>query len=192
VHAAVEHVEHRHGQEPGVHAAEVAVEGLTRAPRCGARDGQGDPEDGVGAEAGLVLRTVEFAECRVERGLLARGTSDDGGGDDVLDVRDGAGYPFATEAILVAITKLDGLARPGGRARRDRGAPEAAVAQTYIDFDRGIAPRVQDLTRMKARDGAQSLLLLAAVMFISSGGAVKPCAPADGAGPRAAFGIAEA
>ena len=58
--AAVDDVHHRHRQDAGRDAADVLVE--RQAGRHGAAlaDGQGDAEDGVGAQAALVRRAVQL------------------------------------------------------------------------------------------------------------------------------------
>ena len=68
--AAVEDVHHRHRQQVGVGAADVAVE---RQPgRLGRRLGHGqrDAEDRVGAEVGLVGRAVELVHGLVDHALV--------------------------------------------------------------------------------------------------------------------------
>jgi hypothetical protein len=57
--AAVDDVHHRDGQDVGVEAAEVAVEGDFEGVGGGAGDGHGDAEHGVGAELGLGFGAVE-------------------------------------------------------------------------------------------------------------------------------------
>ena len=69
--AAVEDVHHRHGQDVGVGAAEVAEQ--RQAGRLGSGLGhrERDAEDGVGAELALVVGAVEAEHHAVDEALLA-------------------------------------------------------------------------------------------------------------------------
>ena len=58
VHAAVEDVHHGRGQQMGVDTAQVLVQRQARRLGCGAGNGQRHAQNGVGAELGLVGRTV--------------------------------------------------------------------------------------------------------------------------------------
>ena len=75
--AAVEHVHHRHRQHVGVGAADVAVERQLELVGRGLGHGQRHAEDGVGAEAGLVVGAVEVdrAAGRRRAGRGRRGPS---------------------------------------------------------------------------------------------------------------------
>ena len=68
--AAIDDVHHRHRQDMGVGAADIAVE--RQAGRLGRRlgDGQRDAEDGVGAEPLLVGRAVELDHRLVDVDLV--------------------------------------------------------------------------------------------------------------------------
>ena len=70
VHAAVDDVHHRYGQDVGVGAADVAVERKLELVGRGLGDGQAGAEDRVGAEASLVVGAVEVAELGVDESLL--------------------------------------------------------------------------------------------------------------------------
>ena len=83
--------------------------------------------------------------------LLARVHPFDFLGDDV-DVVDGVANAFAEVAFLVAVAKLERLARTGRRARRHGRAAERARLQQAVDFDGRIAARIEDLTREKLFD----------------------------------------
>ena len=58
MHAAVEDVHHRCGQQMSVDAAQVLVQRQARRLGSGAGDGQRHAQDGVGTELGLVGGTV--------------------------------------------------------------------------------------------------------------------------------------
>ena len=75
--AAVDDVGHRHGQDPGVGAAEVAVERQAAAGRGGLGGGEADAEDRVGAELPLVLGAVGGDHRAVEPDLVGGVAADD-------------------------------------------------------------------------------------------------------------------
>ncbi len=142
--AAVDHVHHRHRQDMGVDAADVAVQ--RHAELVGRRlgDRQADAEDGVGAEAALVLGAVELVQHRVDRALRRGIEALEGGGDLTVDVADGLADALAAVA-LAAVAQLDRLVLAGGRAARHGGAPGCAGVEGDLDLDGGVAPRVEDL-----------------------------------------------
>ena len=69
--AAVDHVHHRHRQQPAPDAAEVRVERQPGVVGRRARHRQRHGQDGVGAERGLVRGAVELQQGLVDGGLLA-------------------------------------------------------------------------------------------------------------------------
>ena len=68
--AAVEDVHHRHRQQVGVGAADVAVERQPRRLGRGLGDGERGAQDRVGAEVGLVGRAVELVHGLVDLALV--------------------------------------------------------------------------------------------------------------------------
>ena len=70
VRAAVEHVHHRRRQDVGVGAADVAEQRQASLVGRGVGDGERHAEDGVGAEAGLVVGAVEVDERLVDAALV--------------------------------------------------------------------------------------------------------------------------
>ena len=69
--AAVDHVEHGHGQGARLLSAEVAVQRHLVGAGLGVGGGQGHPQDGVGAQAALVRGAVEVDHALVELALGA-------------------------------------------------------------------------------------------------------------------------
>ena len=131
--AAVEHVHHRHRQDPRLLAAEMAPERLPGVGRGGLRDGERDAEDGVRAEPRLVRRAVELDHRVVEAGLVGRVAAVDRGGDLAVDVGDGVRHALAAEGAA-AVAQLDRLELAGRRARGHggpaRARPESSVTST--------------------------------------------------------------
>jgi hypothetical protein len=150
---AVEDVHHRHRQDVGVGAAEVAEQRQARGVRGGLGHGQRDAEDGVGAELALVVGAVERQHLGVDEPLLAgleaeqlRADLVEHGVDRVLDA-------LAQVAALVAVAQLQRLVGAGGGPGGHRGTGDGAVVQTDLDLDGRIAARVEDLAGYEAFNG---------------------------------------
>ena len=72
MHATVDDVHHRHGQHVGVDTADVAVQRQLQLIGRRLGDGEAGAEDGVGAEAGLVVGAVEVEQRLVDQPLIER------------------------------------------------------------------------------------------------------------------------
>ena len=151
--ATVEHVHHRHGQHVGVDAADVAVERHGQLVGGGLGDGERHAEDGVGAEAALVVGAVELDEHAVDVALVEGVEAHEGVVDLVVDVGDGVEHALAAVAGL-AVAQLDRLERTGGGARRDDGPAGGAGLEDDLDLDGGVATGVEDLTAGDVLDDA--------------------------------------
>ena len=103
MHAAVENVHHRCGQQVGVDAAQVLVQRQARRLGSGAGDGQRHAQDGVGAELGLVGGTVRGNQRGIDGTLVEGVEAHDGVSALVVDVLDGLRNALAQVAALVAI-----------------------------------------------------------------------------------------
>ena len=146
VHAAVEHVHHRHRQHVGVGAADVAVQRQLELVGRGLGHGERHAEDGVGAEAGLVVGAVEVDQRPVDAALVERVEADDGVGDLAVDVGDGVEHALAAEAVA-AVAQLDRLERPGrGAGRDDRPAHARRESSTTSTSTVGL-PRESRTSR---------------------------------------------
>ena len=151
--AAVDDVHHRDRKRARAGAAEIPVERQARGRRGRPRHGEGDAEDGVGAESPLVLGAVELDQDPVEQGLVPRVGAQDLAGDLAVDVRDGLRDALSAVALLVAVAQLQRLALAGRGARRHRRAPGRASREQDLDLDGRIAARVQDLPAEDGLDG---------------------------------------
>ena len=146
VFAAVQDVEHRHRQNMGIDAAQVAIEGHAKRRRRRAGAGQRDTQDGIGAELALVRRAVQRNQRKVDPALVARIDALQRPADFRVHVLDGLEHTLAAEALLVAIAQLDGLVDPCGGARRNHGLADGAISQRDLHRDRRAPARVQHLT----------------------------------------------
>ena len=129
--ATVDHVHHRHRQDVGVGPADVAVEGDLELVGRGLGHGQGDPEDGVGPDPGLVVGAVGVDQLPVDVALVEGVEAEQQVGDLTVDEPDGVEDALAAVAVA-AVPQLDGLELAGGRpdwerwpgpGRRSRGPP---------------------------------------------------------------------
>ena len=163
--AAVHDVHHGHGEDLGVGAADVFVEGLAEGVGGGVGGGEGDAEDGVGAELRLVLGAIDLDHQVVDADLVAGVGADEDGSDDGLHVADGGEHALAEEAGLavdalgqgfggdIGVAELVGLVFAGGGAGGNGSAAEGAVGETDVHLDGGITAGVDDLAGADAGDG---------------------------------------
>jgi hypothetical protein len=150
--APVEDVHHRHGEDAGVGAAQVAVQRQLDAGRRRMSDRQGDAEQRVGAQLPLVRRPVDLQQCFVEKHLLARVHAQDARGDGLVDILHGLEGPLALVSRFVSVAQFDSLVRPSGGPGRDSGPPAGAVRQNDLDLHGRVATAVKDLTGLKRFD----------------------------------------
>ena len=142
--AAVEDVHHRHRQDVRRFAAEVAPQRQVLLGRGRPRGRERDAEDGVRAQARLVLGAVELDQLAVEARLVERVVAGDRLGDLAVDVADGLRDALAAVGVA-AVAQLGGLELAGGGTGGDRGATVRAGAQVDLDLDGGVAAGVKDL-----------------------------------------------
>ena len=129
VHAAVQHVHHRHRQLVPVDAAQVAKERQPGVVGRRLRDGERGRDDHVRAEARLGRRAVEVAEREIDFALVGCVLSDDGPGDLPPHVVDR--LPNALSLIAAAtVAQLGRLVLTGRRSRRgDRATGRTRLEQ---------------------------------------------------------------
>ena len=152
MHAAVEDVHHGRGQQVGVDATQVLIQRQARRLGSGAGDGQRHAQDGVGAELGLVGRTVGGNQCGVNGTLVEGIEAHDGVGALVVDVLDGLRNALAQIAALVAVAQLASFESAGRSARRHHRATEAAVLEHNLDLDGGVAAAVEHFTTVDVQN----------------------------------------
>ena len=145
MHAAVEDVHHRCGQQMSVDAAQVLAQRQASRLGSGAGNGQRHAQDGVGAELGLVGGTIRSDQRGIDGALIEGIEAHDGIGALVVDVLDGLRNALAQVAALVAIAQLAGLKGAGRSTRRHHCTAKAAVLEHDLDLDGGIAAAVEHL-----------------------------------------------
>ena len=141
MHAAIDDVHHRHGQDAGAGATDIAIERQFRRFGGGLGDGERHAENGVGAQATLVGGAVQFDHRLVDADLVERVETGDFICNRVVDIVDGVHHALA-EIFIAAIAQLDRFMHAGRCARRHGRAPEAAVIEQHIHFNGGVAAAV--------------------------------------------------
>ena len=114
--AAVKNIHHGNGQAVCVRTAEESVERHAVSLSSGLCGGDGNCQDGVGAEIGLVLRTVSLEHGCIDRIHISSVEADDGVGDDRIYVLNCLEDALASETALVAVAKLESFELTGGCA----------------------------------------------------------------------------
>src|SRR5581483_7658485 len=119
-----------------------------RGARRRARGGERDAEDRVRAELRLVLRAVELAQARVERGLLPGLEAAERGRDRVGDVLHGIEDALPAVAARVLVAELDRFAAPRRGTRGNGRAAEGSSLELEVDLNGRVAAGVQDLASL--------------------------------------------
>lgn len=132
---------------------DVGVERNALSSSTGLSNSQGNTEDGVGTEVGLVGGTIELDEESINGGLVldVDVLLDQGGGDLLVDVGNGLEDTLAEPAGLVTVTELASLVLAGGSTRGNNGAVKTGLSDD-IDLDGGVTARVVDLASVNLRD----------------------------------------
>ncbi|EAU43788.1 probable phosphopyruvate hydratase [Salipiger bermudensis HTCC2601] len=152
--AAIDDVHHRHREDAGGGAANVAIERLGGELGRGLGGGEADAENGVGAETALVVGAVELDHRAVDGFLLGGVEAHQRLGDLAVDRGHGIEHALAHVAALVAVAALMRLVHAGRGTRGHGGAAQRAVFQHDVDLDRGVATAVEDLAGVNVDDGA--------------------------------------
>ncbi|MNE05923.1 hypothetical protein D3C80_984970 [compost metagenome] len=145
VSAAVDDVHHRGRQDAGRDAADVAIQRQIRADGASLGRGQRDAQDGVGAQASLVICAIQFDQGFVQTALVLGIHAREGVEDLAVDGVDRLLDALAAPHVHVAVAQFDRFMGAGRGARRHGGAAKAAVFQGDVHLDRRIAPAVDDL-----------------------------------------------
>ena len=159
MHAAVEDIHHRCGQQVGVDATQVLVQRQARRLGSGAGNGQRHAQDGVGTELGLVGGTVRGNQRGINGALVEGVETHDGVSALVVDVLDGLRNALAQVATFVAVAQLAGLKGAGRSTRRHHCAAKAAVLEHDLDLDGGIAAAVEHLATVDVQNIAHVVSL---------------------------------
>ena len=157
VHAAVEHVHHRHRQHVRRRAAEVAVQRqpLARRPAAWAAASE-TPRIALAPSRDLLGVPSSAISASSSAALVGRVEAAQRLGDLAVHVRDGLRDALAAVA-LAAVAQLDRLELAGRRARGHGGAADGARVELDLDLDGGVAARVEDLAGVDVSRSGSSL-----------------------------------
>ncbi|EDT89704.1 hypothetical protein BIFLAC_02337 [Bifidobacterium animalis subsp. lactis HN019] len=136
--AAVHDVHVRNRENMAVGAADIAVQRQFGALGGRIKGGEGDTEDGVGAQTALVRGAVELDHQVIECALVGGVHADDLRGDLLVHRLDGTEDTLALIDGLVAIATLPSLGFAGGGA----GGNETQAASTVIGVEHDLNGRV--------------------------------------------------
>ena len=148
---AIDDVHHGHRQGPGVGAAHITIEWQPLDLCRSAGHGQGDPEQGVGPQAGLVLSAVDIDQDSVDSSLVPHIQPHEMMGDLLVYVGHSPADTLAHPG-LSTIPKLHGFMRsrrgPGGH----NGPARVTVVAVNFHLHGGIAARVQNKSGVDVED----------------------------------------
>ena len=149
VDAAVDDVHHRHRQDVGVGAADVAVQRQLQLVGGGLGDGEADAEDGVGAEPGLVVGAVELDQRGVDEPLVEGVDAAQLVGDLAVDEADGGRRrPCRRSARRRRAARRPRARRSTPRSAR-RPRPLAPLSSTTSTSTVGLPREVEDLAAVR-------------------------------------------
>ena len=143
---AVQNVHHRDGQTVAVDTAEEAVQGHVQRSGSSAACSDGNGQNGVCTQIGLVLRAVRLEHGGIDGVDVGSVQAHHGVSNDGVDVLDSLGHALAQIAALVAVAQLERLELAGGSAGGSTAACDRAVCQRDLSFNGGVAAGIQDLT----------------------------------------------
>ena len=154
VHAAVDHVHHRHGERVPSFASEVPEERDPGVRCAGLCCGERGPEDRVRTESALVRGAVERDQRGIEPCLVGRVEAGEACGDLAVHIGNRVRDALAAEGRS-AVAQLDRLVHAGRGARGNRRAAERAGLEPNVDLDGRIAARIEHPPAVNLGDPAQ-------------------------------------
>ena len=150
VSATVHDVHVRDRQDVAIGAADVAVQRQACGLSGGVQSGQGNAEDGVGAQLALVRGAVELDHQVVEGALISGIHADDLRSDDLVHGLDRVENTLAAVDGLVAIATLPSLGLTGGSTRGNQTLALSTVFGLQVDLNGRVATGIQNLTCVHA------------------------------------------
>ena len=165
--AAIDDIHHGHRQCAGGGAADITIERQTGRLGRRTRDCEGDTQDGIGAEAGLVGRAVQIDHCLVDLQLVFGFQAADSLEDLAIDGINGVLNALA-HVTVTTVTQFNGFMSAGGGARRNCGAAKRAVFQEYVDLNGRVAAAVENLTADDIDNGGHGLNSLSRVAELTA------------------------
>jgi len=138
----VEHVHHRHGQHVGIRSTNRRVQRSGGCPRVCMGQRQTRTKQRIRAEPCLVCRAIQRDHCGVGTGLIGGVTTHEHTTEFAIDVCNGFGDALAGVS-LATIAKLHRFVLAGGCAGRHYRGADGPIFEVNIDFNGGVAARVE-------------------------------------------------
>ncbi len=154
---AVEDVELGQRQDTAVDSAHVPIQRQLLGSSSRPRHGEADPEQGVGPEVGFVRGAVRFDQAPVHLALVECVDSEEQRTEDLIHVGHRLGHPTAAESVVISVPEFNRFVDAGRRPRRHRRPAHLAAGQRDLDFQRRVAPGIQDLAGQHLLDEGQPL-----------------------------------
>ena len=150
--ATVQDVHHWDRQNPGRVAAEITEEGDFACGRGRVRGRKRHAQERVGPQVLFVRSAIERDDLFIDLRLFERIVAGQRGSDHIGHAAHCFGDAFAPEAFLVTIAQFPSFMLAGAGATRDGRASHRTTLQMHIDFDGGIAARIQNLACVDSCD----------------------------------------
>ena len=144
------------GRHPRLRAANITEKRQAANISGGLRNGERHAEDGIGAEARFVWRSVEGDHRLVDGDLILGIHAGERIENIAVDGFDRLQDALAAEASLIAVAQFDSFVCPGRGARRNRRTPERPVLQGDVNFDRRIAAAIQNFAASNIDNGGHA------------------------------------
>ena len=151
--ATVDDVHHRHGQRARHRSAEVAIERQSNFDGGRACGRHRHTEQRVRAKTSLVLGPVEIDHRAIDRDLIRGVHVCQRFGNFRVHVVHRTQHTLAAVARRISVTQFDRLALARAGAARHRRTARAAGLKNHVNFDGGIAARIEDLAGGYGDDG---------------------------------------
>ena len=156
--ATVNNVHHRHWQDVGVRATNVAEQfQASRISSClGHRNG--GTENGVGAQPCLVRGSIQIDHGLVNEALVVGFDAAQCVSDLFVDVLNGLQHAL-TQVAVTAVAQFVGLMHTSRRTGGDACCTVGTVIKEYFTLDSGVAAGVQNLASENVHNSSHSGLL---------------------------------
>ena len=138
VSTTVDDVHHRYGEYVSVRAAEVAEKLKVGGAASGLRRSQGDTEDRVRAQVGLVVRPVKIQHHLVDEALVVSFKTGHCRSDLFIDVLDGLTNALAQVAVAT-VAEFVSLVNTGGSTGRNACTAERSVVKKNLNLNSRVA-----------------------------------------------------
>ena len=151
--AAIDDVHHRHGQDMRRNTADIAVEREAACIRRRLGNRHAGAEDRIRTDPALVRRTVERDHRQVDIPLVFGVECPDQHVADLGVHRiHGVDHALAQIPSLVAVAQFYRFMRPGRGTAWHSCTAETPVVEKDVDFDRGIASRIENFACVDVDD----------------------------------------